>query len=62
MPRINRDWERCRSSMLNQGSEIALRSNFSRQSCIVHHAKIMYLWSKELSSPPDFRLTVESKV
>lgn len=29
MPRINRDWERCRSSMLNQGSEIALRGDFS---------------------------------
>lgn len=32
------------------------------QSCIVHRAKLMYLWSEELSSPPDFRLTVESKV
>lgn len=29
MPRINRDWERRRSSVLNQGSEIALRGNFS---------------------------------
>ena len=32
------------------------------QSCIAHHAKLMYLWSEELSSLPDFRLTVESKV
>ncbi|XP_058694567.1 uncharacterized protein LOC131579091 [Poecile atricapillus] len=62
MPRINRDWERCRSIMLNQGSEIALRGNFSGQIHIVHCTELMYLWSKEFSSLPGFRLTVESKV
>lgn len=32
------------------------------QSCIAHHAKQMYLWSEEPSSPTDLRLTVEFKV